>query len=180
MKNRQIYFFAEQDDIEQPIRTLEACVNICYYETGLFDTEVTPSYSSLFNIKGLDQSIVGDWTQSKTYLIIPEDSKVAIRKVPQRRGGTKYAIDQLENPQSVVIKPGGVFKDGILIAGSFGTVSKSEFSEKMFKMLSKNIKSTFTKIGQFYVGKNAKLRLLSGWRLTTNEKSPLEYDLQLE
>ncbi|MCU7549876.1 hypothetical protein OCK74_12160 [Chitinophagaceae bacterium LB-8] len=84
----------------------------------------------------------------------------------------KFAVDQMQNPQSIVIEKGGIFKEGILIAGSIGTISENEHSIIFFKLLSTLIKKEFIKVGTFYVGKYAKQKLDHGWRLVTNEKSP--------
>jgi len=143
----------------------------------MFLTTHYKCYDSLFDFKGFGSVNNGDWNQSKNFLALPSGNDLIVRNVPQKAGGTRYAIDQQNNPKSVVIKPSGIFNDGVLVAGMIGTISQDDFSVKLFKDFSSKIKKAFTKIGRFYVGSNAKAKLENGWRLATNEQSPKEYDL---
>jgi len=67
----------------------------------------------------------------------------------------------------------------ILVAGSIGTISQDSFSITTFNLLSRELRSNFKKIGNFFVGDKALEKLELGWRLVTINKSPKEYDLKL-
>jgi len=164
----------------KPILTpIESIENIKYYEAGVFDFPDVPCYSTYSLIPNLGQVNSGDWNHCKFYAICPKSNPINKRLIPLKKGGVRYAIYQDNNPRSVILKAGGVFRDGILVAGSIGTISQDAFSMALFNSYAKLIKKNFSKIGTFYVGPNAKLKLQSGWRLVTNEKSPKEYDLKL-
>jgi hypothetical protein len=93
----------------------------------------------------------------------------------------KFTVDQLNNPKSIELKIGGIYKDknNVIVAGRIATVSADEVSNELFKLFSLKMKKEFKRIGTFYVGRKAEEKLSLGWRLVTNEKSPKEYDLAL-
>lgn len=91
-----------------------------------------------------------------------------------------FMFDQLSHPESVLIRPGGVLEGAeCIIAGQIGTVSNDDWSLTLYKKMAAGIKKDFQKIKAFYVGKNAMEKMKDGFRLTSNIKSPAEYDLSL-
>jgi hypothetical protein len=180
MSRKQIFFFADADDLKPVVKEFEANNSVTYAQTGLQDDKNPVTHESLLALPDLGSVSHGDWNHTKSFLVMQKGDTVKVREVPQRAGGTKYAIDQMLNANSIVFKPSGIFKDQILVAGSAGTVSQDAFSVKSFTAISKLIKKSFKKIGTFYVGPNAKQKLSAGWRLVTLDKSPKEYDLKEE
>jgi hypothetical protein len=179
MKSRQIFFFATMADIEPIVKSIETSFSIQYYEMGLFDTKTKDSYNSVYEISNFGFPKVGDWNKDLRLMAIPKIIPLVLRKVPQKAGGIKYAIDPLENQTSICFQFGGIYQDGILLGGSCGTSFLNDFSLEIFNDFSKKVKKSFKRIGTFYVGKEAEEKLRDGWRLVTNEKSPKEYDLAL-
>lgn len=179
MKSKQILFFATATDIEPIVKPIETSFSIKYYEIGLFDSISKGSYRSVSEISNFGFPKVGDWNRDLRLMAIPQAISLVIRKVPQKNGGIKYAVDTLENQTSICFQFGGIYKDGILLGGSCGTSFLNDFSLQVFKDFSTRMIKSFKKIGTFYVGKEAEEKLEKGWRLVTNEKSPKEYDLVL-
>jgi hypothetical protein len=177
MKSRQVFFFADDADIMPIMKDFESSEAVQYYRMGLYDDPNIPAFDSIFKINNLGVVTSGDWNHIERYLILPGKEKVTIEHILLRKGGIKYSMDQVGNPSSVILRIGGVYKEGILVAGSAGTISNDEYSVRLFLTFSRFIKKQFHKIGAFYVGENAKLKLDAGWRLVTNDKSPKEYDL---
>jgi hypothetical protein len=149
-----------------------------FVRTGLFDRPDPESTSSLRENPGLGVAVTGDAQQEAGYLVIESTASLVVRPVTQGGGGTKYAIDQLENPPSIFLRPGGVFGDTAVISGQVGTVSEDPRSVRLFRLVEKSIRGKFEKIQSFYVGPAAAALLDQGWRLTTNIKSPTLYDLK--
>lgn len=178
MAIKQIFFFADVDDIRPIFEEIEIMDSVHYFQTGLFDRDEPSEYESIFELPNLGCVSNGDWNQNPSYIIMPRSEIVKVRMIPQKSGGIKYAIDQLQNPSSCVIKPGGIFNDNILVGGTVGSVSSSGFSTQLIKAFSSLFKVRFKKVGQFYVGNGARAKLQNGWRLVTNSKSPVEYDLK--
>jgi len=94
------------------------------------------------------------------------------------RGGTRYAVDQQENPNSITFLHGG-FYSNILLYGKIGTVSDTKSSKTIFKAFSSIIKSRFRKYDVYYIGPDAEKFSRSGGRLTESAQSPREYDFVL-
>lgn len=179
MKSKQVVFFTLKEDIEQLICSIESKYDIQYHKTGLMDNKNIPLYKSISDISEFGYVSFGDWNKIDSYLVMQKGTVLNIRKVSQRIGGEKYAVDQMLNPDSIEIKIGGIYKnvDKVVVAGRVATISDSKISNELYKLYTTMIKKEFKKIGTFYVGKNAEEKLKLGWRLVTNEKSPKEYDL---
>lgn len=180
MKSKQLFFFSEICDIKRIMKNIEEVKAIEYYEAGLFDTNTSFHLDSLLELEELGYVSNGDWNHSKNFLVIPKGQLINIREIPQRSGGVKYAFDQMKNPKSIVFKGSGILKDGVIVAGSIGTISEDELSLEIFRNFSKQLKKAFYKVGSFYVGPKAKEKLNKGWRLVTNANSPIQYDLKIE
>lgn len=91
-----------------------------------------------------------------------------------------YAVNQGKNPALACLRPGGEFTEGVLVAGSVETFSRSSYSELLFQALVKLLKQRTRCIGSFWVGPAAEEKLRLGWRLVTIAASPREYDLAVE
>lgn len=178
MKSKQFVFFGEKEDFYDILNEIESKKNIKYFKTGLFDDTNIINYNSLLDYKELGNASFGSQGLNDCFLIISNNKELKIRSVPQRKGGVKYAVDQLINDESVIIEPGGVFKDGIFVAGRIGTVKDDAFSKEIYSLFFSLMKKKFIKVGNCYVGELAKEKLDSGWRFVLNDSSPKEYDLK--
>jgi len=178
MKNKQLSFFATTNDLIEILETAASKTSFCF--ALLKDKSDYPSvYRSVANIEDLSVATFGDQNKEKMYLLIDPETKPNIRSVEQRNDGTKIFFDQRSHPESVVLRPGGVFKNfECIIAGQVGTISQDQWSESFYRLLSAILKKQFTKVKSFYVGAEALEKLDQGVRLTNNIKSPIEYDLQ--
>ena len=146
---------------------------------GLFDDSPTAKLNSIFDDPKIGTTKFWDWNHIDRYLVIPKTAELNVGNVVQRKGGTKYLVDQLLNPESIELKLGGIYDDveGVLVAGRIGTVSNHSFSLDLYGFIQKNIRKEFKRIGTFYVGADAEKKLDIGWRLVTMINSPKEYDL---
>lgn len=178
MATNQQSFFATKADLERLLREVESERGLQFVETGLFDSPSVEPIHSLLGTPNLGQLSVGDHNQGPCYLVATGDSSVVVRSVPQRRGETKYAVDQQENPNTIVFRPSGAFGQECLIDGQVGTIYNNPNSLKLFQLFRNEMKRQFTKVNEFYVGKEAGELLDKGWRLTANVKSPTLYDLK--
>ncbi|HEY5814162.1 MAG TPA: hypothetical protein VIT23_16085 [Terrimicrobiaceae bacterium] len=112
------------------------------------------------------------------YLIAEQDASIEVRPVPQRDGGQKFAIDQLVNPGTVALRPGGLIEQGGLVAGQKGTSSDKPASLSLYKLIVDHMRKNFSKVKSYYLGTDASRLLDEGVRLTANPKSPVLYDLR--
>lgn len=181
MKSKQTMFFAIEDDLYPSLKELERNFEIEYILMGSFETNEVIRYFSFSEIPHIGYTNWSSWAGlDHRYLIVPKDSFVEIEEVAQRRGGVRFIIDPMKNPNVVAFCTGGIYtkKENVIIAGTVtGSVPEFEFSVAVYKLLASRIKKKFSRIGAFYVGPKAEEKLKEGWRLVTNEKSPKEYDL---
>jgi hypothetical protein len=171
-------FFATKEDLFQAFGPLEELVSLSYVLAGLFDTPMPERFNGIRMIPRLGESEFGDHARDRRFLIVKTHEPVQVREVPQRRGGTKYAIDQQQNPTSIVLVPGGRFGEGVVISGEISTISEEPGSRQLLATVSKAIKSSFRKVRQDFVGPGADDLLASGWRLTANVRTPSDFDLK--
>lgn len=178
MAKNQLSFFATKGDLGSLLRPVESEQPLQFVVAGLFDSPNVEPVESLLSNSNLGSVAVRESNQAVAYLVARRGIPIEVLPVPQRRGGVKYAVDQLANPKTIAFWTGGRFGETCLIAGQVGTVSDDPCSLELFQLFSKQIRHWFTKIKSFYVGKEAGELLDKGWRLTANAKAPTLYDLK--
>jgi hypothetical protein len=174
-------FFTTLKDITIIIKEIESAYSLKYFQDELSDEKYFSSFNSAFDIPNLGYTEHGDWNLSQSYFVIPKSEVLSIREIPQRKGGIKYAVDENVNKNNIEFKPCGIYtgKENIIVAGRIATISETEFSQQLYKDFATKIKKNFSKIEEFYVGKEAEQKLRSGWRLVTNEKLAMGFDLKI-
>jgi hypothetical protein len=172
-----VNIFATRSDLEAGIRAVESTRKLQYVLCGLFDTPALIAYSSLLDVENLGTSQHGDHIRGKRFLVIGAFRQVDVRVVPQRRGGTKYAVDQEANPGSITILPGGLFQNRCLLAGQIGTVADDEEALALYRDFASLVTKGFKRVKTYKVGPEALALLQRGVRLTTGADTPTEYDL---
>ncbi|WP_343657921.1 hypothetical protein [Chryseobacterium sp.] len=177
MTSKQVLFFATKSDIENIIMDIEASYPIKYYEMGLFDTRSDKYFDSVAEIPDFGTPRSGDWNRDLRLMAMPKNLSMIIRDIDQKKGGVKYAVDPVLNHISICFQFGGIYKEGVIIAGSCFTTNPNEFSLEVFKDFSSKIRKSFKKIDKFYVGPDAEEKLRDGWRLVQNEGFAKGYDL---
>lgn len=178
MAKNQQSFFATKADLEALLRQIEAERKLQFVESGLYDSSRIEPVNSLLGTPNLGFLPVGDHNQGPCYLVVNREISIDVRPVPQRRGGIKYAVDQEQNRKTIAFRPSGAFGEKCLIDGQVGTISDDPSSLELFHLFRRAMRLQFTKVNEFYVGKEAGELLDKGWRLTANAKSPALYDLK--
>jgi hypothetical protein len=174
----QRLFFATAEDLRTVFDRVEARWRLAYTLTGLFETPeltTTPAGEAIPTLHSPPPhagAIAG-----YQYLVTAVNDPVVVREVPQRRGGVRYAVDQLANPRSVALMPGGLYPPDIRLYGRVGTASDAEFSVRLYRTFASAICGLFLRVGAYYVGRQAEEFWRGGQRLTIGANSPLEYDL---
>lgn len=177
MSGPGIQFFATREDLNEVIGVVEARKPLTYVLTGLFDEPSVDSMDSLLALPELGLAPAGDAIRCPGYLVAARPFVPVVRSVPQRRGGTKYAIDQLENPATIRIRPGGVFESFAVIAGALDSASNDPASLELYRSFMAAVRPRFQAIKSYRVGRNAAQLLDAGYRMTANVRSPKRYDL---
>jgi hypothetical protein len=166
MSKTHIPIFATTDDWLDIVAGVDSTQPLQLVRTGLFDTSRVETQSNPFKL----DSLAG-------YLVLDKSAEVSVRDIQQRNGGTKYAVDQLDNANSVVLQIGGLVDQDRLVSGSIGTIRSDHVPKELFKLFAELINERFKNIKSYFVGPEALRLLRAGTRLSPTRKSPREYDL---
>jgi hypothetical protein len=170
--------FATGPDLAPGIRAVESGQKLQYVLCGVFDSPGLSVYGSLLEVPGFGTCSTGDHIREPRYLVANAFRRIAVREIPQRAGGTKYAVDQLENAGSITMLPGGVFSEKVVLAGQIATVATDRQAIELFRDYSRALTKGFRKIRGYLVGPAALSMMEQGARLTTGITTPAEYDLK--
>jgi len=116
---------------------------------------------------------------SASFLIAESSMEIRPRRIPLNDGSIRVQFDQLENPDTVLLTPAGVWSEGVVLYGTVGTASDSNASKALMKAFERGFKKHFTKVKAYWVGPRAFARLKDGNRLTIAAQSPRDFDLTL-
>lgn len=180
MKAKRINFFALKNDISSLIGEIERVTKIRATPIGDVSKEQMKNPISLANIPNLGVSPSPDNALNPAYLVWATDDDIRAREVNLKGGGIRNIVDQRNNPQTVILRPGGERPEGGIICGEISTIYDTAESLYLYRLFEKLIKMNFTKIKSYYVGTEASRALQSGVRLTSNINSPTEYDLTFD
>jgi len=175
----QRHFFALSNDLLPVFDRVEKKHSLAYTLCGMFESAAFRSFENGASLPALGEEAGSSSINCETYLVCPTLVPVQARALPQLIGGTKYAIDQLANPDTVTLSLGGLHPSGTLISGRVATTSQSVAAKTLQSAFARAIGAQFTRVRAFYVGPSALMLLQRGGRLTQNISSPPEYNLAL-
>jgi hypothetical protein len=89
-----------------------------------------------------------------------------------------YAVDQVANQDTVILRPCGIFRDAAVIAGRIGTVSLSARSVELMHAFVAVIRKDFVKVQSYWVGPGAHGLMRAGMRLTIGVNASRSLDLR--
>lgn len=175
----QRHFFATPDDLLQVFGLVEKAHNFAYTRTGLFalpelHTVVLGADVVAYRSDATAANAIG----TDSFLVTARSKTPTVRTVSQKSGATRYAVDQLENPDSIEITPSRIVPPNVLLYGRVGTVSETPFSASTFRLFCSAIGKVMRRVKAFYVGPGAAKLWQEGYRLTIGVDSPTAYDLR--
>jgi len=179
-QHRMAFFYATADDLLPVLLSVEARHSVVYTLKGPYLRAESGSFplgsGSAHSLppQPYESSVCGP-----TYLVTEAGTDVILRPVTPYEGKDRWAIDQLANPDSTVLRHGGLFGENILLAGEIRTAYKTKVATRLQRAFDTEIRKHFVKIGAYYVGPAAEVLLDSGYRLTAAaEQSPSASDLR--
>ncbi len=172
--------FATRDDLAGVLQEVTSHRDLRWTMTGTFDPTAPPTtLASWEEIRDLGIATAGSSMSEPSYLITPGDApEPAIREIRLSAGGKRIAVDQRCNPDSLVLRHGGLFDEGrAVIAGELSSISETTFAKSVMRAFRSAIKKRFHRVHTFWVGPAARELWKNGARLTDSVASPTEYDL---
>jgi hypothetical protein len=173
------FFFATADDLLTVLLNVEAKHTVVYtpfahvYEPRAEHFRTGRDLPTLFKPQPYESAVGGP-----AYLVTVAGADVVLRQLSRHEGKDRWSVDQLANPDSTVLRHGGLFKENILVSGEVRTAYKTRVALRLQRAFDTAIRKLFAKIQAFYVGPAADGLLDSGCRLTAAEQCPPEFDLR--
>jgi hypothetical protein len=180
LQGSSLELFCTQSDLLSLFDLVEASSALTYAQTGLWEVAVAKLYASGRDLPNLGISILGETSTEASYLVLEAGQTANVEAVPQRNGGVLYAVDQMLNPDTVVLKPGGIYRHECVIAGQLAAISTSSASQALFVRFSRAIRQTFSKHRSYWIGVEAHDLWKNGMRLTIGATVPSQFDLREE
>ena len=176
-----IYLFATRDDIAPGLQNAEAERKLKYVQRGSFESANIRIWEKAFDIPDFAVAVNGDSIQEKSFLIVDAEDELKIREVPQRRGGMRYIIDGVANPNSIFFQPGGLFTNLCVVRGELSADPINPTSMELYDFFFKRISKDFIRVKRIYfVGPEPLELSRKRIRLTHSLHAPSEYDLKIE
>lgn len=166
-----LQFFCTRQDVLECLEAAEGSESLKYYAMSSGDDAAEPWRSAAEVSSQFPETIEAHWVVAR------DGATLLARKIESDDGRVWYAVDQLQNPDTVLIHL-GIRKGEILSPGSLSTVSRTAESVSLFKNLERHFKKRCKKVKSYWVGPEALVLLRSGWRLASSETSSRTYDLQ--
>jgi hypothetical protein len=173
------FFFATGDDLLPVLLSVEAKRAVVYtpfghvYEPRAEHFRTARDLPTLFQPQPYESAVGGP-----AYVVTEAGANVLLRQLSRYEGKDRWSVDQVENPDSTVLRHGGLFKENVLLSGEIRTAYKTTVAQRLQRAFDAAIRKHFVKIQAFYVGPAAEALLDSGCRLTAAEQCPPEFDLR--
>lgn len=174
----ELYFFLTCKDALQAVEKLPCDLELVFWQCGMFESAERPAYRKASDLPYFGVAEFGESIRERAFLAKMAPNTVVVDVVPQRKGGVRYGVSQLNNPGSVVVKFGGEFDDAV-VGGSVTTVYNDAESKALMSHFRRAVRKVCKLINSWYVGPEAETFLRAGKRLTQSVGAPRGYDLSL-
>jgi hypothetical protein len=177
---KYIFFFSAPSDIRPVLARFEANAPLKFVEMGTLATPDRKIYLEASKIPDPGISTHETGSLSKGYMVSHRDTMNHMeRSEIKKTGEIRWNLFNADNEESVILGMAGLWKTGTLLPGSMATLHQTPVAQQLMKWFLLALKQEeFTKIRQWWVGREALQMLKDGRRLsTTAEQSPPDFDL---
>ena len=175
---KQLQFYAVGGDLLPVFRAVEGIGPLKYVRAGNFTTRDLQTFAYGSELPRLGVATCESAVGCDRFLVCEPELPIVVRQLPGADGIERFCVDQLANPDTVTLTPGGVWDEDVVLYGCVGTASDSRASQELMRRFAGEIKKQFTKIRAVYVGPKARELLDAGKRLTLAAQSPRDFDLK--
>jgi hypothetical protein len=175
---KQLQFYAAEGDLLPVLQAVESHGALKYIRFGNSTSRHVQAFSAGSELPNLGKATSESAISSESFLVCQCELDVVVDQFVNDHGVARCCIDQLANPDTVTLTPGGVWSQDVVLYGRVATASESKTSQELMRRFAGAIKKQFTKIKAFYVGPKARELLEAGKRLTIAAQSPREFDLK--
>lgn len=175
--SKYVHLFAAGADLVPVLEAVEAKHAIKYVQMKPNSSGRVTEFSGANDLPDLGRAASPDAIGCASYLVTGRDRAVAPRRIVSNDGTVWYAIDQMINPDTVEVSPGGLWNDDVVISGRITTVSDTTYANVLMRAYRNAVRKHFVRVRAYWVGPKARALLAAGKRLTMAVQSPQEYDL---
>jgi hypothetical protein len=170
---------ATTSDLIALMTVIEAQKPLKYTLTGFPDQPLLQPSCSFTKIESFGIPKFGNMGLEDSFLLSDPDLEIKIKPVPQDKGGIKYSISTPLNPNTLRLRPGGLFRGNIVISGELMKYSDEPFAKEMFRLFQREVKRQFRKHDTYpyWLGKEASVMHVAGNLLTDDVTSPFSLPL---
>lgn len=174
---KQILFFGLRDDTASMLQLVESMVAVKYVRMGQFLQDRIETFNHGCEIPKLGIATAESAISCESFLVCEKTTAINLRPLRGTGSSTIFAVDQLENPDTITFTAGGIWNEDIVLHGRIATASESQASQYLIRRFHSTLRKTFVKMRAFFVGPKALTMLEGGKRLTISAQSPREFDL---
>jgi hypothetical protein len=175
----QILFYALRDDMLRVLDVVDRVESLQYVAGGHFVDGQSERYERGESIPDVGTADADSAVNCKSFLVAPREVTITARRI-DTVSGPRYCFDQLVNPDSVALRPGGLRRARVMLDGRVATTSDTPVARRLMGLFRRPISKQFTKVKAYWVGPEALALLRAGGRLTMALQSPPEYDLKID
>ena len=128
----QILFFALKEDLLEVIDSAERGEKVIYAKMGRYLEPEFPIFEGGHKIPGVGVATSESSIACEEFLVARSESSFCLRSVNENSGIKTFRLDQLINPDTIVLLPAGRGDENVVLQGSLGTSSDSDESLKLF------------------------------------------------
>jgi hypothetical protein len=173
-----LLFFATAEDLRPCLEWFENHMPIYYYLNDPSPSEGLTQFESVRSIPKFGISRSGSTVFDPEYIILPQGIKPITRYIENgpERG---YVLTSNANDLALLLRPGGVFGEKVLMAGSIGC-SESEKAVSMFRKLRSRLIKGCVKANRYYIGTKAASEASTGTRLVPMDAGQdIRFDIRI-
>jgi hypothetical protein len=148
----RLYFFATGADALLFLAPLEMELDVQYVEENRLVGPVPQRWKRADQVPGFGCASGDQEILCMPLLIMADSAEVVVAFTIMTDGDTRYDVYQSNNPESVLIRLGGMWQDGSLISGHLIGSSEKPFARKIMNAVRKGIRRSFVKVSDYWVG----------------------------
>ena len=156
MRGNRFTFYATRKDWEKVLEIVENEFKIKYIlnERAKIKRELK-IYNSLLGYKDIGFSLKR-MTNSPSFLVVGYNEENYYEYLPDSVSELKYMMaGQIDCPDSVYLLSGGIFENKYFVNGEISTISKTEFSQMLFKKFKSAFRKTCRNWHGTFIGTDA-------------------------
>lgn len=158
-------FFAAESDLVKGLVKAESRLQVKYVRTTRASVPRFEVFQSALDIPDLGCASAGDALTTARYLVFHRDDTIATERSESEPGGPLFGIQFKNNPNSMILIPGGFYGSEGVLPGHIATAGLSDASIALFKSYAPVLTRGFIRIYSYWVGPQALTLLDRGGRL---------------